>query len=289
MTLFQLLEEGTGELKRSGNSDAAIDAKELLMSAFHLDLVRFLMDRMGEIPDDLEHRSCTEHYREMIGRRRDRQPLQQILHGQEFMGLNFYVDRHVLIPRQDTESLVELVLAEQTDPAKSLLDLCTGSGCIAVSLAVKGGYERVVAADLSEKALAVAKINNDALCGGRVCLLTGDLFQALEVLSEAERTFDILTANPPYIPTGELAGLEPEVRDHEPRMALDGTEDGLHYYRRIAAEAKQYLKAGAFLYLEIGYDQGQSVSGLLAGEGYRDIRVVKDIPGNDRVVCARRG
>ena len=232
MTLFRLLTEGSRALK------------QLLMAAFHLDMVHFLLNRMQELEDSDYNRSCIELYRSMIEKRRRRCPLQQILGSQEFMGLEFYVNQHVLIPRQDTETLVEMVLEQQKNQEIRLLDLCTGSGCIAVSLAVKGGYRQVI---------------------------------------------DVITANPPYIPTEVIRGLEPEVRDHEPMLALDGTADGLHFYRRIAAEAGRWLRPGGRIYLEIGYDQGEAVSGLLAEAGFTEIQVVKDLPGKDRVVAAVYG
>lgn len=288
MTLFGLLEEGTEMLEQSGSPDAKRDARELLMTAFGLDMTHFLLDRMQALPDDEKTAGRIEEYRSMIGRRRMRVPLQQILGSQEFMGLNFYVNEHVLIPRQDTETLVEQVLKEQQDREKSLLDLCTGSGCIAVSLAVKGGYRSVTATDISEKALETARRNAASLCGDgtEIRFYQGDLFAALP---EKNEKFDIITANPPYIPTAVIATLEPEVRDHEPVLALDGTEDGLYFYRRIAAEAKPHLSAGGAVYLEIGYDQGEQVREIFENAGYQSVRVVKDLPGRDRVVCARFG
>lgn len=286
MTLFQLWKEGSETLGQAGILDAQEDARRLLLAAFELDTVHFLLNRMQELPEDEAARSFTGRYREMVARRSHRCPLQQILGSQEFMGLEFYVNEHVLIPRQDTETLVELVLEEQKDTKKKVLDLCTGSGCIAVSLAVKGGFLDVTATDLSGEALAVARKNVEAHgCADRICLCQGDLFGALKAPGQV---FDVITSNPPYIPTAVIRTLEPEVREHEPLLALDGTEDGLIYYRRIASEAKAHLAEGGFLYLEIGHDQGEAVRDIFCAEGYRGVRVCKDLPGNDRVVCARR-
>lgn len=284
MTLFHLLTEGTRALEHSGNPDAKQDAQQLLLVAFHLDMVHFLLNRMQELPDNEISQSSVELYRSMIEKRRKRFPLQQILGCQEFMGLNFFVNKHVLIPRQDTETLVEQVLEEQKDKDIRLLDVCTGSGCIAISLAVKGGYASVTATDISEEALKVAQRNAVSLeCDARMRFFQGDLFAALP---EKEDKFDVITSNPPYIPTAVIRTLEPEVREHEPMLALDGTEDGLHYYRRIAAEAGRFLKKGGSIYLEIGHDQGEAVSVLMREAGFSDVRVLKDLPGKDRVVCA---
>lgn len=312
MTLFRLLTEGLRALEQAGAPDARQDAQQLLLAAFHLDMVHFLMNRMQELEENAQNQGSTELYREMIGRRRRRCPLQQILGSQEFMGMEFYVNRHVLIPRQDTETLVELVLADtaalETNVSAggdaALLDLCTGSGCIAVSLAARGHFQRVTATDISEEALKVAERNirtllpewslrigetgsmqTSAADTERVAeLWQGDLFAALP---EDGRRYDVITSNPPYIPTAVISTLEPEVQEHEPRLALDGAEDGLSYYRRIAAAAGGYLKPGGRIYLEIGFDQGDAVRGLLTAAGYQEIRVLRDLPGRERVVAAR--
>lgn len=314
-------------LQQAGDTDAENDAKLLLLNAFDLNLVHFLMDRLRPLSEtDAAVQEQIQNYRAMVAKRASRVPLQQILGSQEFMGLDFFVNEHVLIPRQDTETLVELVLEEQQgkqqeeqqekqqvqqlegqqkkqqeqqpeeqqkkqrgqqpeeQPGKprKLLDLCTGSGCIAISLAVKGGFESVTATDLSEEALKVAE-RNARTHQVPIRFFQGDLFSALP--QSEVKTFDIITSNPPYIPTAVIATLEPEVREHEPMMALDGTEDGLKFYRQIAKEAGSWLKPGGSIYLEIGYDQGEAVSGLLEDAGFTNVRVVKDLPGKDRVVC----
>lgn len=280
MTAAELIAQAAKRLSDAGVPEPELDAKILFLEAFHMDQVHFLMNRMRPLTE--EQRAQQETYEVMIDRRSARVPLQQILGSQEFMGLDFFVNEHVLIPRQDTETLVELVLQEQQSTEKKLLDLCTGSGCIAISLAVKGGYESVTATDLSEEALKMAERNAKAH-QKEIIFRQGDLFSALPQ-SEAG-TFDIITSNPPYIPTAVIATLEPEVREHEPMMALDGTEDGLKFYRQIAKKAGTWLKPGGVIYLEIGYDQGEAVSGLLREAGFDKVRVVKDLPGKDRVVC----
>ncbi len=286
MTLFELTAEGEKALKAAGVPEPENDARLLLYEAFHLDMVHFLMNRLQPLNLSAEEtQEKIKAYREMLSRRSRRIPLQQILGSQEFMGLTFFVNEHVLIPRQDTETLVELVLEEHRSPDRRLLDVCTGSGCIAVSLAVKGGYRSVTAVDVSEQALGVAQKNWEALepenSGQKLEFFQGDLFSALPPETE---TFDIITSNPPYIPSEVIRGLEPEVRDHEPLLALDGAEDGLLFYRRIAEEAGDWLKEGGSIYLEIGHDQGTAVKGLLEQAGFQHVQVRKDLPGNDRVV-----
>ena len=277
MTLQQLLDQGTEQLSRAGVPDAQLDARYLLLEAFGLGLASFLADRgraVEKIPDGEEKAAA---YRALTGKRALRIPLQQLLGVQEFMGLGFFVNEHVLIPRQDTETLVELVLEEQRERDLELLDVCTGSG----------GYGKVTALDVSEKALKVAEKNAAALLAdwdGEFRLLLSDMFSALE----PGQQFDVLVSNPPYIPSGVIPGLEPEVRDHEPRLALDGSPDGLKFYRILAAEGKRRLRPGGALYLEIGWDQAQSVSALLEQEGFQEIRTVKDMAGMDRVVRALR-
>lgn len=288
MTLRQLLEEGREELEKAGVADWALDARYLLMAAFDLDLASLLVKQERQILPGGETEEKIHRYRQMIDRRAERAPLQQILGEQEFMGFPFQVNEHVLTPRQDTETLVELVLRERPDPSQSVLDLCTGSGCIALSLARLGGYRRVWASDLSEEALKVAEENAKGLLKdpaeskAEFRLLKSDLFEGIP----KEERFDILTSNPPYIPTEVIEGLEPEVRDHEPRMALDGDEDGLKFYRILAAEAGGFLNPGGVIYLEIGWDQGAKVEELLRQAGFQEIRTVKDLAGKDRVVRA---
>lgn len=265
-------------------------------------------------------------YENTLEKRASRIPLQQILGQQEFMGLTFFVNEHVLIPRQDTETLVELVLNEQKDKNVSILDMCTGSGCIAVSLKKLGGYTCVEGADISEEALKVAKrnseeilensdVNNDAVSSRteqiqnctnltnnqnkqdnsedrmisevRTVPQTGVTFRRSDMFSafpETER-FNVIVSNPPYIPSAVIEELEPEVRDHEPRGALDGTADGLYFYRILAEECAKHLTPGGHVYFEIGYDQGAAVKELLDIHGFKDTRVIQDLTGKDRVVC----
>ncbi len=284
MTLGQLLAEGTARLESAGIAEAALDARYLLLEAFDLSAGSFLLRRMDEIRDE----DARNRYEEMLLQRCGRIPLQYILGSQMFMGLEFFVDERVLIPRQDTEDLVELVLKEHLEKEKKILDMCTGSGCIAISLAKFGGYSQVTAVDISEGALEVTGENARRL----IPAVSFDRIQSNlyeneeEIRKKAPEGYDVIVSNPPYIPTKVIEGLQPEVRDFEPKLALDGTADGLHFYRILARESGRFLKKGGSLYLEIGHDQGEAVSGLLKEAGYTKIRVVKDTPGLDRIVTA---
>ena len=239
--------------------------------------------------EDFSARSA--RFEEFVSRREGREPLQQILGTQEFMGLSFLVNRHVLIPRQDTETLVELVLKEVKDREARILDLCTGSGCIAISLAALGGFRFVAASDISQEALETARENAGRILGdggnesGKIRFRRSDLLDGFD----REERFDVIVSNPPYIPSETIGGLEPEVREFEPRLALDGSADGLLFYRRLAGECGAFLNRGGRVYFEIGHDQGAAVSGLLEAHGFTDIKVRKDLAGNDRVVSAAKG
>ncbi len=179
MTLFELLQEGEQFLELAGCQDASIDAREILLSTFSLSISSFLLERMKEQEETEHWNEKCELYRKQIELRKNRKPLQHILNIQEFMGLDFYVNNHVLIPRQDTETLVELVLEKELDKGSTILDLCTGSGCIGISLKVHGKYEKISASDLSEDALGVAKKNAEQLCEGKIKYYHGNLFDGL--------------------------------------------------------------------------------------------------------------
>ena len=293
MTLDALLKEGESRLREAGVPDAALDARYLLMEVWEMSLAELLARRQrplgvpkeaeGREPDG-ENGEKVRRYRELIGLRARRIPLQQILGVQEFMGLPFRVNEHVLIPRQDTEALVELVLKEQEGRRASLLDMCTGSGCIVISLVRLGDFCSAAAADVSRQALETAAENARLLLKGErmVRFVESDMFEAFG----PEERFDVIVSNPPYIPTGVIEGLEPEVRDHEPRLALDGAEDGLKFYRILAEKGREHLAAGGYIYMEIGWDQAEPVTELFGKTGYREITVTRDMAGLNRVVRA---
>ena len=239
--------------------------------------------RRDEVLDDL----AIKEYEKMIERRLHGEPLQYIIGVQEFMGLPFRVNEHVLIPRQDTEVLVEQVLGvikgrELEKP--EILDMCTGSGAIGVSLAYERPDAQVTMADISTEAISVA-MDNAQLNGvfQRCTFVTGDLFDALP----GWKKFDVIVCNPPYIKSDVIETLQPEVRDHEPRRALDGGKDGLTVYRRIAKEAGAHLVSHGVLALEIGYDQAVDVVTILGqGGDFDGARIIKDLDNKDRVIIA---
>ena len=273
----ELVEEGQRRLAAAGGEEAAVDAWLLFSYDKKVDRTWYLLNRTQRASGEEQ-----EAYLKLIARRCERVPLQHITGEQEFMGLPFRVTPDVLIPRQDTEVLVEECLRHLA-PGNIFLDLCTGSGCILVSLLhyAKGTFG--TGADLSGKALSVAKGNVEAN-GVEARLVQGDLFEPVT------GTFDLIVSNPPYIASAEIETLTPEVREHEPRMALDGTADGLFFYKRIVQESPSYLKEGGWLCMEIGYDQGAAVQQLMEARGFVTVSVIKDLAGLDRVVsgCYRR-
>ncbi len=223
-------------------------------------------------------------YKALIQRRLAHEPTQYLMGTREFYGRPFAVDPRVLIPRNETELLVEAVLRALPKETKArVLDVCTGSGCIALSIAAERPQASVWATDLMENALEVARSNAEALgAGARVTFMQGDLFAAVPL----GPTFDVIVSNPPYVKTSELATLQKEVRQ-EPRVALDGGADGLDLIRRIAADALPRLKPGGLLALEIGEDQGPATAELLTRVGCHEVRVELDLERRDRMVFGR--
>lgn len=253
------------------------DARLLLLWACETDMSELLSEYTTSVVSEEK----VSKYREAITLRKSGVPLQYITKESHFCGLDLYVDEHVLVPRFDTEVLVEKVLSDNQDRNLSVLDLCTGSGCIAIALAKLGGYESIFGSDISREALEIADANA-ARNGVDITFYESDMFSGLGDLSQ----LDVIVSNPPYIRTAVCEELMTEVRDHEPRLALDGSDDGLKFYRIIAAEAREHLKKGGKLYLEIGYDQAEEVMKLLEDNGYGNIEVIKDLSGLDRVVCS---
>ena len=284
-----MLEVGIHRLEEAKIADAKRDAETLLLYLEKADRT-FLYVHRNDATD--EYRA--DAYFGLIDRRAAGEPLQYILGSQEFMGLNFAVNPSVLIPRQDTETLVELALKRVGEKKRSLsiLDMCCGSGAIAVSMAHFLPKAKITACDISPEALEVAR-GTAARNGlnGRIEFRESDLF----FMTKRKKTvrikdsFDMILSNPPYIPTQDIDTLQTEVRDHEPIKALDGGSDGLDFYRRIAEDAFGSLKKDGLMFLEIGCDQAEAVTSLLSGAGYySEIEVHKDLTGLDRVISCRR-
>ena len=272
MTLAELLKAGRQALKEAGIAEWELDAWYLLEYAAGCTRNEYFLYPEKEAAPEQE-----SMYKDLIRRRGSHVPLQHLTGCQEFMGISFFVNENVLIPRQDTEILAEEAL-KYLSPGMEVLDLCTGSGCILLSLMSLCPGLSGTGTDLSEKALETARKNAEHL-GIRARFCQGDLFENIT------GKYDCIVSNPPYIVSRTVDMLMEEVRDHEPRMALDGGEDGLFFYRRIAAEAPDRLKASGRIFLEIGCGQGESVAGLLA-PAFEEIRVLRDLSGLDRVVCA---
>ena len=277
MTLEEAYRLGSDVLNEAGVPDAGTDAWILLEHVTGVSRTRYYVN-----PKQVLSKEEEERYLSYIEKRKKRIPVQHLTGVQEFMGLEFIVNEHVLIPRQDTEVLVETVW-EDLEPGMRVLDMCTGSGCILISLMKRmqtvSGEDGIagVGADLSREALQVAEENASKQKVGAV-FVESDLFD------KVEGTYDIIVSNPPYIRTSVIKELQEEVKLHDPYAALDGKEDGLFFYREIIKKSKEYLKKGGRLYFEIGYDQGEDVKKLMEEAGFSEVTVKKDLAGLDRVV-----
>lgn len=274
LTLQTLYREGQIQLKDSGIEEYQLDAWYLLEYVTGISKASYYGDPNRELSA-----AQAEEYRKCIEKRSERIPLQHITGVQEFMGHEFFVNEHVLIPRQDTEILVEHAL-DKVEDGKKVLDMCTGSGCILLSI-LKRYQVQGTGADISSEALQVAERNRKHLALPQVEWLQSDLFEKIE------EKYDVIVSNPPYIQTGVIESLQEEVRLHDPYIALDGKEDGLYFCRRIIEDAKAYLEDGGWLLFEIGYDQAEPVTRLMEQAGYSEIHVKKDLSGLDRVAGAR--
>lgn len=292
LIIKELLQIGESALSKAGCMDPRIDAELLMMYLLKIDRQQlFLMS-----PNLLDEKNC-EAYFKLLDVRAGGMPVQYITGEQEFMGITFKVNEDVLIPRQDTETLVEeaiRMIKELTGKNKAprggwrALDLCCGSGAIGISLCKFVKNVKVTATDISGRAVDVARENaGNAGVAGQMKFTEGDLFSPLRKMIGRAR-FHLILSNPPYIRRDFIPGLQREIVEHEPLIALDGGEDGLDFYRRITAEAPDFLKPEGMLFLEIGYDQGEAVCDLARAAGcFEDITIVKDLAGHDRVVRCR--
>ena len=277
MQVKRVLEEAVKILKDNNIDEAIIKAKIVLCMVLKIEKEYIIINDSKEMAKEDE-----EKYFQYINKLKNGIPLQYITNNQEFMKLNFFVDENVLIPRADTEILVEEVISLANDDKNKILDVCTGSGAIAVSLAKYIKNSNVMALDISKEALKIAEknaFNNNV----NIKFIESDLFNYLE-----ENDFDIIVSNPPYIRENVINELSIEVK-HEPKIALDGGKDGLDFYRKLSSESYKYLKEDGYLCLEIGYDQKNEVIGILKNEKkYKNIYSKKDLFGNDRIIIAQK-
>lgn len=274
MTYCEAIAAGEKVLAHAGIIDARVDSWLLLEMACRIDRQFYYMHMDEEMTAEQ-----TEEFKSLLKKRGERIPLQYITGEQEFMGLTFHVNSHVLIPRQDTETLVEEAL-KHVEPGMQIMDMCTGSGCILISVLKNSKDTTGCGYDISKQAINVAKENakwNDVAAD----------FEKSDLFENATGTYDMILSNPPYIRTDEIMKLMPEVTEFEPVQALDGKEDGLYFYRRIIKECRDFLNPGAYLIFEIGYDQGKEVSEMMEYAGFSGVAVIKDLAHNDRVVIGR--
>ena len=270
------------QLRRAGIEEATLEARELVCFGTNKSREELARDGGLYASPELEHR-----VRDLVRRHLEGEPVAYLIGEWEFYGLPLDISRDVLIPRPDTEVLAEQAIGYiKTLGECRVLDLCAGSGCVGLAVAANVPACRVVLGELSEGALRVCKQNvrRNSLTA-RVVPMQAD---AREKPEKSLGEFQCIVSNPPYIPSQVIEGLEPEVKDHEPRMALDGEPDGLKFYRILAEEGKKYLKNGGSIYMEIGWDQAKDVTEIFEAMGFSGRRTVRDMAGNDRVVCARK-
>lgn len=273
-SLKGLLADGAKMLTQAGIDEAELDARYILEYITGLNSAQYFIHS-----EDIIEKNKAEEFFRLIERRSKRIPLSYVIGTRDFFGLTFKVNENVLIPEQETELLVEEVI--KYSEGKAVLDMCTGSGCIAISIALFGKPSKVAASDISEKALEVARENAKSLKSGEISFIQGDMFE------NVTDKFDIIVSNPPYIETGEIDELMPEVRDYIPRLALDGDIDGLKFYRIISKEAVKKLNKNGRIFYEIGYNQSRAVASILLENGFTDVKIMKDYSGLDRIVMAK--
>lgn len=275
----KLLTKAANILKDANIENIEYDIKTILRDTFDIDYNKFVMDMDNEFETD---KSLEYEFISRIEKRKKHIPLQYIINKQNFYGLDLYVNESVLIPRYDTENIVDCIVKDfEGSKNISVLDLCTGSGCIAISLK-KHGFEKVFALDISDKALEVAK-HNAYIHNADITFIKSDLYKELP----NDIRFDLIVSNPPYIRTGEIEKLDDEVKDFEPKLALDGGKDGLDFYKKILNLSKDFINKNGSLYFEIGYDQAKDVVDLAKKEGYYNIKIIKDLSGKDRGISMR--
>lgn len=284
MEINELIKIGMDRIKGRLYSNPVLEATLLLSKLMKVDKVYIYTYGKEQVPEEI-----VEEYIKAIEKRSKGYPIQYIIKEKEFMGLDFYIEEGVLIPRPDTEVIVEYILAyiDKNHPNENIkvLDIGIGSGAIGLSVAYYRKNTYVYGVDISPKALKVAEINRDRFKLVNVKLLESDLFEKID----KDEKFHIIASNPPYIPTETIDRLQEEVKNYEPRIALDGGREGMDFYRRIVPESKEYLNEKGLLILEIGYDQGKQVRDLMLKEGFKDVKILKDLQGLDRAVLGING
>ena len=272
MKIREALNKGSNILKESDIEYFKEDALELLSVILNTDKINIILNGEESLEEEKE-----QQYFNFIKRRSEKEPLKYITGYADFFGLVLKVKNGVLIPRVDTETLVEEVISIEREK-KNILDMCCGSGAIGIALAKNIKDSEVTLADISEVAEEVTKENIVRLDVNNAKFIHSNLFENI-----GSNKFDVIVSNPPYIRTDVIDTLMEDVKDYEPHLALDGGEDGLYFYNKITKEASKYLCEGGYLCYEIGYDQGEDLRRLMEGEGFKDVRIIKDLAGNDRV------
>ena len=282
MEINKLLRIGVDKIKGRQYGNSVLEATLLLGKLLNVDKTYVYTHGKEEVPEDI-----VDRFMKLIEKRANGYPIQYIMKEKEFMGLDFYIEEGVLIPRPDTEILVEYIIKyieeKYKDRPVEVVDLGTGSGAIGISIAYYRKNAMVYGVDSMDIPLKVAHINKDKYKLDNVKIIRSDLFQNMN----KEQKFDIIASNPPYIPKGDLESLQAEVKDYEPMTALDGGEDGFDFYRRIIPDSKKHLKDQGLLIFEIGYDQGPKLQKMMEEEGFKNIKILKDLQGLDRVVLGR--
>jgi len=279
-TLKNVIKSGEDILRKNNIENSAYDSFALLSDMLNIDRAYYFSHENEAVLE-----TVYKEYMRRIERRANHIPLQHIIGYTEFWKYKFFVNEYVLVPRQDTELLVEEAL-KKIDSNSTVLDMCTGSGCILISLALETNFIKGIGTDISKEALVIAGKNRASLEAKNVEFLESDLFKKLQ--GTFNHKFDVIVSNPPYIKTSVIEELDEEVRTYDPMIALDGHDDGLYFYEAITVQSVDFIKTGGWLMYEIGYDQAEPVKKIMRQCGFTNIEIVKDLSGLDRVVMGQK-
>jgi len=277
--LKDVIKSGEDILRKNNIDNSAYDSFALISDILDIDRSYYFLHGNDEVLEEVY-----KEYMKRIKRRANHIPLQHIIGYTEFWKYRFFVNEYVLVPRQDTEILVEEAV-KRINSNSTVIDMCTGSGCILISLALETNFHKGIGVDISKEALEIAGKNKESLEAKNVEFLESDLFDKFK--GNFEDKFDVIVSNPPYIKTSVIEELDEEVRAHDPMIALDGHEDGLYFYEAITEQSVDYIKAGGWLIFEIGFDQAEDVKKILIQYGFGNIEIVKDLTGHDRVAIGQ--